>query len=1432
MTEFRGGLRYSIEVKDDFTTPLRRFREELAKTKEAARSGRINASQARTARAATDPEGAARTKNAQETGKALKNNTKELQNQGRISRLATTRAKQETAEIRKQEVAERKRGSEVERQSKQRIQQAKEVTSLEKEAQTRKVQAAQTNARLERESLKTKKESFRTERSQQQARQSALRADGQAVRNQTLENTRDSKSRIDGIREQTAEIRKTRAEGENASRARINRIREEGREIANTNSRRSAADIRSIRRAKELTEEERKRTQVQKTNLNAKRAETQELNRQRAQLLLLRAQERGRVTLANTLRRALQRVNQVSGRLVGNFITGAGRLLGFTAVFAAFAAGAAAIRAAASAFLNFNVQVEKAQLGIAALLTAVGTVSSAIDANVQGAQALVLAQAESVRQTALLRKEGLQTAATFEQLLDTFQQALGPGLQAGLDVDQIRKFSVRISQAASAIGVPQNQLAEEIRSLLAGTINPRTTRIATSLGITNEDIRRAKEAGDLIGLLNKRFAAFDEAGKASLNTFEAIVTNTKDAFAQLLGTAGVGLFDNLKTSLQDIFDLVTDRDPLTGALLPDPVLVARLEPLFEGLSAGLSAFREQAEGIRGEDLEGTLTLIGKGMEQVGVFAGILVRSITRLGKAYRDLRALTATVISNPFGSGDQIIKQTQALIKSEDAALARARAVRINARDTAAFSAQVKGLSGATITSNAALAQTQVTLDALAKAREKALTSGGGAGGGVSKAELLATKELARLDKVRLASTLRRAAAATSLTDALARRTSLSEQDRKTLDRVVRSELLRQRLSARASELAGKVAEIEERRQAAKEQFRASEAKSLEAEKKSAQDTLEAFEAAVARRATYSENLLRDLDNRGEILALARQQLKAQADLKAVEKESKDLAQAQLDIKKAAAALDSSQAGAKAVATGEAVDKTLLSEQKQLARLQDQIAEKRLKAAGASEEDLISAREKLAIGRRDVLLQERKASLLEASTVLEQRAISLQREAADLPKTEVAAKKALIDRSKELVSLSDKRRAQSEAIVSFEREQAKAAVQRTAFLREANASTQDALDTLNRISTLSPVEQANALEAVRDSAVAAEEWRDATYEVRESSDAITQALTEQAKLERAAARSAKDRAEAARLSKDLTETTRGNTGGTELSSGGNGTQVLTAKGGVRFGSRDGLEAAGNDLGLAGATSLGNSIGGTIAKILNESVVSALVLGKDDQGKVVNSFKSLFESIADAAKRTFEDLKTPAGIFALLSAGGGDFGGAGSSPGGQVGGSQTGPISSGFNKGGLVRAGLKAQASLAHYASPRGFASGGAPRGLHPSDNIPVWVGAGEYIHPTSAVHTYGTQFMEAVRRLEIDPLQARALVGARRRPFKPQTGGFATGGQVSSGISSPAAAAGPSMAFIVSSPDQLDNLLQGGAGALEDYMGRNAGEIRSRLGL
>ena len=203
-----------------------------------------------------------------------------------------------------------------------------------------------------------------------------------------------------------------------------------------------------------------------------------------------------------------------------------------------------AIKESIRAGIQYNASIEQMKIGIASLLA---VQKKAAGVNVQFADAL----AGSTYVLRLLKKANLETSATLQELTQGFQAALAPAMQAGLTIKQTVEYTKLMTQAAGAMGVPMNQLAQELKSVVSGTIDLNSV-VATNLGITNEQIKLHKKQGDLFEFLKKKLEAFAMAGDAVQNSFSGAVSNMEDAWSELVGEVTKPAFDALKEDIKEI----------------------------------------------------------------------------------------------------------------------------------------------------------------------------------------------------------------------------------------------------------------------------------------------------------------------------------------------------------------------------------------------------------------------------------------------------------------------------------------------------------------------------------------------------------------------------------------------------------------------------------------------------------------------------------------------------------------------------------------------------------------------------------------------------------------------------------------------------------------------------------------------------------------
>lgn len=307
-----------------------------------------------------------------------------------------------------------------------------------------------------------------------------------------------------------------------------------------------------------------------------------EMARSQARRAALTKEGKESLTFFQRLRQELTSTDSQANRVSFTFR----RLFGILAAFTVARQVTAMFSGMVREMVSFNARMETAELGIAQLISSLTEIRDPLGNVVGATDRFDAALREARKQMGLLRRDSLLTAATYEELVDTYQVISAPGLSAGLNLEEIRGLTLMISRAATALGVPQNQLAEEGRSLLQGTITPRNTRIATALGITNDQINAAKEAGQLFDFLTRRFSAFEESTEKTAQSFSALFSRLRGAVSLVLGAGGEALFERTRDLLNSLFDLLVSENPLTGLVEPAPNAVRAVKAIGDAF-AGL-----------------------------------------------------------------------------------------------------------------------------------------------------------------------------------------------------------------------------------------------------------------------------------------------------------------------------------------------------------------------------------------------------------------------------------------------------------------------------------------------------------------------------------------------------------------------------------------------------------------------------------------------------------------------------------------------------------------------------------------------------------------------------------------------------------------------------------------------------------------------------
>ncbi|WP_257311104.1 phage tail tape measure C-terminal domain-containing protein [Geothrix fuzhouensis] len=291
--------------------------------------------------------------------------------------------------------------------------------------------------------------------------------------------------------------------------------------------------------------------------------------------------------------------------------------------------------------IEYNSIMETAQLGIGSLIAAQAKLVDGAGQELKGREALNAALVLSADQMQKLKIAGLETVATTQQLVVAYQQAVGVGLSVGMNLDEIREITIKITQAAAALGLPMNQLAEEVRDLLQGNINPRNTRIATALNITNEEVRKWQAAGGhtLADELNKRMEAFGIAGEKAALTWSGVTSNVVEATQTMAGAMTQPLFDkikdNLQNALKDAFDLKNARisDAFSGLVEAGQEVSSALGDLFqEALGWAVQSAKDLSAWFK-ENRKDVIEMVGTAKALAEQLGGVLKDVISIVGAA-------------------------------------------------------------------------------------------------------------------------------------------------------------------------------------------------------------------------------------------------------------------------------------------------------------------------------------------------------------------------------------------------------------------------------------------------------------------------------------------------------------------------------------------------------------------------------------------------------------------------------------------------------------------------------------------------------------------------------------------------------------------------------------------------------------------------------
>ena len=155
-----------------------------------------------------------------------------------------------------------------------------------------------------------------------------------------------------------------------------------------------------------------------------------------------------------------------------------------------------------------------------------------------------------------IRRRSLDIAGTTsEAIVQVFGVVASQVGAIGGSLKDAEDLAITFAGALGTIGMSDPMLAnQEIRSILTGNIDQNSV-LARSLGITNEEIQKAKRSSDgLVAYLIKRLEGFSAGQKLAAQGFGGIISNIQEVRQEAARSFGKPLLAPLLDSLAAVYD--------------------------------------------------------------------------------------------------------------------------------------------------------------------------------------------------------------------------------------------------------------------------------------------------------------------------------------------------------------------------------------------------------------------------------------------------------------------------------------------------------------------------------------------------------------------------------------------------------------------------------------------------------------------------------------------------------------------------------------------------------------------------------------------------------------------------------------------------------------------------------------------------------------
>jgi hypothetical protein len=183
-----------------------------------------------------------------------------------------------------------------------------------------------------------------------------------------------------------------------------------------------------------------------------------------------------------------------------------------------------------------------------------------------------------------------KAAGTLQDLTSGFIASLAAAQAAGVSIEENIELVGLFANGLANAAIPAEQLVQEMRAVFSGNLGPDAAFGAGVLGLKNEDIRKAKEAGNLYQLLKERIGTLGVAGDSA----SVAMSSLGSAISKAQGILAKPLFEKAVQGAKDL-TVALDNPEVIKALTDLGIGIGKIVDTGTGLASWAV---QNAEGIK------------------------------------------------------------------------------------------------------------------------------------------------------------------------------------------------------------------------------------------------------------------------------------------------------------------------------------------------------------------------------------------------------------------------------------------------------------------------------------------------------------------------------------------------------------------------------------------------------------------------------------------------------------------------------------------------------------------------------------------------------------------------------------------------------------------------------------------------------------------